>query len=129
MSGLPGQWRCLLKTFSRSILIAALILPACLAMGMKDPPRPGRTFAYPSPSSCGFVNFAYFMRENGACRVRVYHEGGGLVSSFQNTRSVGVQESRVNVCPFAPGVYIYRLSIDYSSGNTEKLGGKFIVKH
>lgn len=110
------------------LILAGLALASALSLGLKNPPEPGRTFAYPSPSSCGWVNLAYVMRQDGTCRVRIFHEGGDLVASFLENRTAGVQESRVNVCPFAPGIYLYRLKLSYNGAGSEELRGRFVVK-
>jgi hypothetical protein len=117
-----------MSTSRKSLLIFLIASISLMCLALKNPPSPGTTYAYPSPSSCGWVALTYHMREDGVCRVRVYHERGALVSSFQGNRSLGTSESRVNVCPFAPGVYIYRLTLQYASGASENLGGKFVVK-
>lgn len=113
----------------RSIIASSILfLLATGTMGLKELPEPGKTFAYPSPTDCGWVAMAYHMREGGACLVRVFHEGGKVVASFREEKPAGPTFSRVNACPLAPGVYLYRLTLRYDSGTSEKLSGKFVVK-
>ncbi len=117
-----------MRKVSVCFLIPVLLFIAFATLGMKNPPREGESFAYPCPVSGGSVTLTYYMKEIGVCKVSVYNEGGSLVSTRTDSRLQGVQESPLPVSGFAPGIYIYTLSLGYGSGQSEHLGGKFIVK-
>ena len=87
-----------------------------------NPPNKGQAFAYPSPARNGSVNFVYEMSEVGKVEIRVYNEIGDLVTSVKEEKLAGSQKSQVSVNAFAPGLYLFKVTMEYDSGATESLG-------
>jgi len=85
-------------------------------------------YLFPSPAVGSTAHVAYCMAESGLVKIRVYNEIGELVDALEESKSVGPQNSSINVGKFAPGVYFYLLSLHYDTGNTEKHAKqKFVV--
>lgn len=94
-----------------------------------NPPPVGKTFAYPSPATGGNINVVYTMNGPGRAHIRVYNSVGDLVASVDDLELAGVQKSAVPINGFAPGVYLYKVVLNYDSGGSQSLAvQKFGVK-
>jgi hypothetical protein len=94
-----------------------------------NPPGSDRTFAYPSPAMGGNINVVYTMASQGTAHVRIYNAVGNLVASADDLELSGVQQSVISVNGFAPGVYLYKVVLNYDSGGSQSLAvQKFGVK-
>lgn len=92
--------------------------------------NPGETFLYPSPVKGPGCQVAYYMAQSGTVKVRVWNVAAELVSDLEEMKSAGPQTSTLNVSSYARGVYLYRVTMEYSGGATEKLPIKqFLVLH
>lgn len=96
-------------------------------------PRPSAgstSFIYPSPVRGDFASIAYQMNASGSVKVRVYNEVGDLVDTVQENKTAGPQTSKIRTKSFAPGVYLYLLTITYDSGSSVSQSvKKFVVIH
>jgi hypothetical protein len=88
----------------------------------------GSSFAFPSPARGDFITIAYFMNEAGAADIRVYNEAGDLAARAEESKLSGPQRTPISVKTFAPGVYIFKVVLNYASGKAESLEAqKFAV--
>jgi hypothetical protein len=93
-----------------------------------NPPAPGLDFIYPSPARGDHANLAYVMAEAGMMRLKVWNQNGEVSSEINDHKPAGVQATPFSLSGFAPGVYFYRVTLEYDSGKTEQLKpGKFAV--
>jgi len=109
---------------------AVLILGAACPRVVAVPwPSDGEAYVYPSPSDpLHCAKIVYAMRAPGTADIRVYHEDGTLAAHLEEHHGFGLQVDLLRSCSFAPGVYLYRLTLRYDSGLVEKLGsGWFTV--
>jgi hypothetical protein len=113
------------------VFLAALLMLmfAYSHLSALTPPGPGEAFIYPSPATGNFAFLAFSMAESGQARVLVYNEAGSLVLDQRHDFLPGVQQFILNNYLFANGAYVYRVYTAYGSGRSEKMSGKFAVKH
>lgn len=76
-------------------------------------------FVFPSPAKGSTLNVVYTMCFSGKVEVRVWNDNGDLVASLIELKSAGAQKSQIDVNKFAPGIYLYRVVLNYSSGKVE----------
>jgi hypothetical protein len=109
------------------LLVSLCVLPQGTAAA--PAPNPGEAYVFPSPSTpTHCAKIVYFMRDAGKAEVRVYHEDGTLAAHFVNRHEAGLQVIPLWSCGFAPGMYLYRVTLTYGSGLVEKLkSGWFVV--
>ena len=95
----------------------------------QNPPSKGQSFAYPSPvRKGGVVNIVYEMRGPGEAIIKVWNENGDLAAATKELKLGGTQKTQMSVRAFAPGVYLYKVSLSYDSGTKEDLAvQKFAV--
>ena len=86
-----------------------------------NPPAQGHTFAFPSPARGGLINMVYNMQSSGQATVRIYNDHGDLAASLQESKPQGAQTSQFQIGDFAPGVYLYKVVLNYDSGSSESL--------
>jgi hypothetical protein len=68
------------------------------------------------------------MKESGRVRIRVWNAGAEWVAEVNEYKSAGPQTSILTVRDYAPGVYLYRVLLDYDSGVEERLSTvRFVV--
>jgi len=68
------------------------------------------------------------MQEAGAARVMVWSESAELVADVNNNEGSGPEKTVLNIQSWAPGIYFYRVILQYDSGRMEKIKpGKFAV--
>jgi hypothetical protein len=110
--------------------IAFLFLLAPLAAQALDTPADGTTYSYPLPvKNQSYVNLVYTMASSGTVQATIYNEAGDPVVTFSEPKAAGLQTSSVYLCCLSPGLYLYRLTLQYDSGSTEKLTiGKILVQ-
>jgi hypothetical protein len=84
-------------------------------------PNPGKTFAFPSPARGGVINMVYNMQGPGHVKVRIYNDHGDLAASLEEDKPEGPQSSQFQIGAFAPGVYLYKVVVQYASGASESL--------
>lgn len=88
----------------------------------------GTSYIFPSPAKGDFSQVAYHMLANGHVTIRVYNEAGGLVDNIQEDKFAGDQTTKIHTGAFAPGVYLYLVTIDYASGAQDlQSPNKFVV--
>jgi len=86
------------------------------------------TYIYPSPVKGPYCTIAYNPRGSGRVRIRVWNAAGEWAAEVVEYKSAGPQCSRLSVCDYAPGVYLYRVLFEYDSGVREKLSPvRFVV--
>jgi hypothetical protein len=75
------------------------------------------------------ANVSYNMKSSGKVQVRVWNAAAEKVAEVVDYRAAGWQTSLLTVRDYAPGVYIYRVFIEYDSGVREKLKAeRFVVR-
>lgn len=95
-----------------------------------NPPAPGDFFIYPSPARGSQATVSYNMEEPGRADLRVWNEKAELVTHVTDSKPAGVQTTTFSITGFGPGVYFYALTLNYDSGQVEKLGPKkFAIIH
>jgi hypothetical protein len=82
---------------------------------------PGQAHAYPSPAHGGVVNIVSTLNTPGRASVRIWNENGDLAATQAQSGPAGVMTIPVPVNQFAPGVYLYIVTINYDSGSVDKL--------
>jgi hypothetical protein len=86
------------------------------------------TFIYPSPARGPYATVAYKLKEPGRVRIRVWNAAAEWVAEVNEYKASGPQTSILTVRDYAPGVYLYRVLIDYNSGGHEQLSTvRFVV--
>jgi hypothetical protein len=115
-----------------TLFFFALILSTTawpLSASALDTPASGTTYSYPLPAKVGgAVNVVYTMASSGTAQIIVYNLSGVSVINFTDYKNVGLQSSAIDLCCLAPGVYLYLVTLNYDSGNQEKLSaGKLVV--
>ncbi len=89
--------------------------------GQAPSPGPGESYIYPSPAKGSFSTLAYRMAHPGRARISVYNELGRLVDQVEQEQPAGPCASRISTGSFAPGVYLYSISLHYASGESAQL--------
>jgi outer membrane protein assembly factor BamB len=94
-------------------------------------PDPGghKCYVYPDPVKGGQAHVAYDMAEPGFADVKVYQSNGELASRVRDRcDEAGTHSTEVNVESCAPGVYFYKVDMEYDSGRKDRMEvKKFIV--
>ena len=86
------------------------------------------TYIYPSPVKGPRATIAYQMKGPGRVRIRVWNAGAEWVAEVDECKPAGSQTSVLTVGDYAPGVYLYRVLLDYDSGAKERLSTvRFVV--
>jgi hypothetical protein len=116
------------RLFLSLVLSLCILLPAG-PIGAFTPPDPGGSFVYPNPATTGSAQLVFNMGGSGQVHIRIYNESCSLVMDLQQAFPAGVQQTPLSNFLFANGAYVYRIFIQYDSGGTEKLSGKFAVFH
>ncbi len=100
---------------------AQLTLAAACPTPVATPPAPtGQPYVSPNPSAGNLVRFTYQMAQPGRAVIRVWNAWGNLTATLNDPKSSGLQSSQLDVSTFAPGHYLYRVELDYDSGQSEK---------
>jgi hypothetical protein len=95
-----------------------------------DAPEPGATYSYPLPvKPQSYINLVYNMTSSGTVQAVLFDEAGDQVLNFSEPKGEGLQTSTIYLCCLSPGLYFYRLTLTYDSGNLDKLRiGKILVR-
>jgi hypothetical protein len=95
-----------------------------------NPPGSGECFIYPSPARGNQATACYNMAEPGQVEVKIWNWRAGLVDDLNDQKPAGVQTTPFDISSFAPGVYLFEVTLRYDSGRTDKCGPhKFAVIH
>jgi hypothetical protein len=94
---------------------------AALLPGLAD------SFIYPSPARGDTAAIAYLLERPAQAQVRVYNRSGDLAAELEESKGAGVQESRLDLSRFSPGVYYYLLTIRDAAGRTVHGPVKFVI--
>jgi hypothetical protein len=78
---------------------------------------------YPNPAR-DRINLSYYMKEAGRVKIRIYNEAGGLAALQEENRPAGNGISFIETEKMAVGVYFCFISLNYSSGMSDKFGVK-----
>jgi hypothetical protein len=93
-----------------------------------DKPSSGNAFVYPEPVTGRDARLAIYMNEIGVANVLIFNSVGEVSAKLQEVLGQGLQTIPLNLSTFAPGVYFFQISMQYSSGDTELVSaGKFVV--
>jgi len=115
-------------TFTPTITLTPTITPTPSYLGPNGP-DPGTSFVYPSPSTTGIVNFAFYMTEGGTAQVLVWNTSAELVADTSQGLWTGPQKITLSTQGWAKGVYFYRVILRDSSGKTDRLPpDKFLIE-
>jgi hypothetical protein len=110
-----------------------LLLLGCFSAALPGAAAPlpssGKAYVYPCPVRPNqSARIVFAMRSPGEAEVRVYHEDGTLVERMVRRRPFGIQEEDLQTGRYAPGVYLYRVTLKYDTGFVEQLrSGWFTV--
>ncbi|MGH7740346.1 MAG: T9SS type A sorting domain-containing protein [bacterium] len=122
-----------LNSFSVTVLQGCALEPTLTPTpSYQGPNPPGTTdyFIYPSPVRGGQAKVAYTLKAPGRVTLTVWNEAGVKAAEVTDTHSAGSQSTTFSVVGWASGVYFCRLTLDYDSGETQKLSiKKFAVIH
>lgn len=84
----------------------------------------------PDPVTGNTAALAYNMAGTGSVDIRIFNAIGQMVNKQDEVKSGGPQTSTLNVSSYAPGVYVYVVTITYDVGGTSSLPvSKFVVVH
>ena len=82
---------------------------------------------YPNPAR-DRINAAYYMKDAGSVKIRIYNEAGALAAIQEENRPQGNGTVVIDTSKMAPGVYFCLISLNYSSGLNDKFGvKKFLI--
>lgn len=97
---------------------------------MVSAPAEGEGYLYPSPVRGNLAHLIVNFSEVGTARVTLYNGRADLVQVEALSGGPGALEIPINVARYAPGVYLYRVRMEYASGRkTETQLKKFAVIH
>ena len=100
------------------------------AYPLSSVPAPGTSYVAPDPVTGNTAALAYNMAGTGSVDIRIFNAIGQMVNKQDEVKSGGPQTSTLNVSSYAPGVYVYVVTITYDVGGTSSLPvSKFVVVH
>ena len=71
---------------------------------------------------------AYWMVSSGNVEIRIFNAIGQMVCKQDEFKAGGPQVSNLNFTRYAPGVYLYLITMTYDSGRTDSVPvSKFLV--
>ena len=88
------------------------------------------SYVAPHPVRPPLAWFHYDMKASGGAVIRVFQAGGDPAALVRARHDQpGKQRTPLTVSAFAPGVYFYRIDIEYDSGSRTSLPlSRFIVR-
>jgi hypothetical protein len=90
-------------------------------------PAENECFLFPNPAST-WARVSYFMKGQGSVLIRIYNEAGDLAAKIEENRPAGNGTSLLDTSRMAPGVYLWLLTMNYSTGPAESFGvKKFLI--
>jgi len=90
-------------------------------------PSTEQSYIYPSPIKGSTAGVVYQMASPGRAKIRIFNIVGDLVARSDEFKGTGLQETRLSVGGYAPGVYLYKIDIEYASGGKASLPVKRFV--
>lgn len=81
--------------------------------------EPGDSYIYPSPARGDNATLAFWLREAGDVSIRVYNQTGRPAAIITESLPAGWRFYALDIGKFAPGSYLYVISVRYVSGATE----------
>ena len=91
-------------------------------------PPPGGSYIAPNPVTGNTAIVAYWMVFPGSVEIRVFNAIGQMVSKHEDVKGSGPQNTALNFTGYAPGVYLYLVTMTYDTGGTDKTPvSKFMV--
>jgi hypothetical protein len=82
----------------------------------------------PQPVKGDTVSVVYAMGAPGKVKIRVFNILGEMVARLEEDKPAGVQVTRLTTGNYAPGIYLYKIDINYDSGGVQSLPvAKFLV--
>ena len=88
----------------------------------------GQCTVYPSPVRGNQATLAYTMAEAGTMKMTLWNQNREKAAVITDTRPAGPQTTAFSLSGFAPGVYLYSVTLRYNSGTSQTLKpGKFAV--
>jgi DNA-binding beta-propeller fold protein YncE len=95
-----------------------------------SPPAQGQCFIYPSPARGSQATLSYYMAGAGNVDLKVWNEKAELTAQVTDQKPGGAQTTPFSISGFASGVYFYALTLQYDSGQVQKIGPqKFVILH
>jgi hypothetical protein len=109
-------------------LIADTLTSSSAGVGGANNVGAAQAILFPSPARGGSVTVAYGMFAAGNATVLVWNDRGDLVAKVEQPQLAGPQVTVVQVGAFAPGVYLYRVDLNYGpQGSVRSDVKKFTV--
>jgi len=94
------------------------------------PPGAGQCFIFPSPARGSQASVSYNMGDAGQVDLRIWNEKAELVTHVTDSKPKGTQVTSFSIAGFGSGIYFYALTLNYDSGQMEKIGPqKFAIIH
>jgi len=90
-------------------------------------PEIGDTHLCPSPARGTKVKVVYRMERPGKAKVRIFNAIGDLMARAEEMKETGLQETALNIAGYAPGVYLYKVEVEYTSGGKASFTAKKFV--
>ncbi len=95
-----------------------------------NPPQEGGAFIYPSPVRGDHATFCYSMAQSGKVKIKVWNQNREVVAEINDRKLAGVQITPLNLSETAPGLYYYKVVLEYDSGLIDSLKiKKFAIVH
>jgi hypothetical protein len=83
--------------------------------------------AYPVPAKGHEIWFAFFLRGPGRASIEIYNVAGEKVAVLTAAYSGGSQFAHWDIRNVGPGIYLYRVTIEDTSGKRNLGLKKFVI--
>jgi hypothetical protein len=116
----PSPWNTPLPTASISPTASVTPLPTSSSVPTLLPLNHNDVVAYPSPAAKNHVWFYYYAEAGARATIDVYNAAGERVTSLTDQAGAeGYQHTHWDVQAVSPGIYLYRLTLDGSTGKRD----------